>query len=63
MRRIGVDVGLPEGQIGNSEVGHLNIGSGRVVMPRTRPAHTILGARPSFVGDKQLISCEFAPNM
>ena len=28
----GVDVGLPEGQIGNSEVGHLNIGSGRVVM-------------------------------
>ena len=28
----GADVGLPEGQIGNSEVGHLNIGSGRVVM-------------------------------
>ncbi|MBS9531930.1 MULTISPECIES: 2,3-bisphosphoglycerate-independent phosphoglycerate mutase [unclassified Wolbachia] len=28
----GTDVGLPEGQIGNSEVGHMNIGSGRVVM-------------------------------
>jgi 2,3-bisphosphoglycerate-independent phosphoglycerate mutase len=28
----GKDVGLPEGQIGNSEVGHLNIGAGRVVM-------------------------------
>lgn len=28
----GLDVGLPEGQIGNSEVGHLNIGAGRVVM-------------------------------
>ncbi len=27
----GEDVGLPEGQMGNSEVGHLNIGSGRVV--------------------------------
>lgn len=27
----GKDVGLPEGQMGNSEVGHLNIGSGRVV--------------------------------
>jgi len=27
----GVDVGLPAGQIGNSEVGHLNLGAGRVV--------------------------------
>jgi len=25
------NVGLPEGQMGNSEVGHLNIGSGRIV--------------------------------
>ncbi|MCC7347402.1 MAG: 2,3-bisphosphoglycerate-independent phosphoglycerate mutase, partial [Variibacter sp.] len=28
----GGDVGLPGGQMGNSEVGHLNIGAGRVVM-------------------------------
>jgi 2,3-bisphosphoglycerate-independent phosphoglycerate mutase len=28
----GNDVGLPNGQMGNSEVGHLNIGAGRVVM-------------------------------
>ncbi len=28
----GRDVGLPEGQIGNYEVGHTNIGAGRVVM-------------------------------
>ncbi|HHX22066.1 MAG TPA: 2,3-bisphosphoglycerate-independent phosphoglycerate mutase, partial [Clostridiales bacterium] len=27
----GMDVGLPDGQMGNSEVGHLNIGAGRVV--------------------------------
>ena len=27
----GLSVGLPEGQIGNSEVGHLNLGAGRVV--------------------------------
>lgn len=27
----GMDVGLPDGQMGNSEVGHVNIGSGRVV--------------------------------
>jgi 2,3-bisphosphoglycerate-independent phosphoglycerate mutase len=27
----GTDVGLPEGQMGNSEVGHLNLGAGRIV--------------------------------
>ena len=27
----GLDVGLPAGQMGNSEVGHLNIGAGRIV--------------------------------
>ena len=28
----GPDVGLPDGQVGNSEVGHMNIGAGRIVM-------------------------------
>ncbi len=32
LRTCGQDVGLPDGQMGNSEVGHLNIGAGRVVM-------------------------------
>ena len=27
----GISVGLPEGQMGNSEVGHLNLGAGRIV--------------------------------
>ena len=27
----GLDVGLPDGQMGNSEVGHMNLGAGRVV--------------------------------
>ncbi|MBR2667693.1 MAG: 2,3-bisphosphoglycerate-independent phosphoglycerate mutase [Oscillospiraceae bacterium] len=40
----GLDVGLPDGQIGNSEVGHTNIGAGRVVfqdLPRiTRDIET-----------------------
>ncbi|NMF83532.1 2,3-bisphosphoglycerate-independent phosphoglycerate mutase [Nodosilinea sp. P-1105] len=31
IRTSGKDVGLPEGQMGNSEVGHLNIGAGRIV--------------------------------
>lgn len=31
LKASGADVGLPEGQIGNSEVGHTNIGAGRIV--------------------------------
>ncbi|HOM01625.1 MAG TPA: 2,3-bisphosphoglycerate-independent phosphoglycerate mutase [Acetivibrio sp.] len=31
VRTSGMDVGLPEGQMGNSEVGHTNIGAGRIV--------------------------------
>jgi len=37
----GADVGLPDGQVGNSEVGHMNIGAGRVVkqdLPRLNDA-------------------------
>ena len=32
----GLDVGLPDGQMGNSEVGHTNIGAGRVVYQELR---------------------------
>lgn len=39
----GMDVGLPEGQMGNSEVGHLNIGAGRVIYQElTRITKSIL---------------------
>ena len=31
LRTSGRDVGLPEGQMGNSEVGHLNLGAGAIV--------------------------------
>ena len=31
LKTFGKDVGLPDGQMGNSEVGHLNIGAGRIV--------------------------------
>ena len=30
----GLSVGLPDGQMGNSEVGHLNMGSGRILRLR-----------------------------
>ena len=49
----GPDVGLPEGQMGNSEVGHMNIGAGRVVwmdLPRIDNAM----ADGSFAANVQL---------
>ncbi len=49
----GPDVGLPEGQMGNSEVGHMNIGAGRVVwmdLPRIDNAIT----DGDFAGNAQL---------
>ena len=51
----GLDVGLPAGQMGNSEVGHTNIGAGRVVMqdlPRIDAAIAdgSLAASPELAG-------------
>ena len=31
LKTSGLSVGLPEGQMGNSEVGHTNLGAGRIV--------------------------------
>lgn len=31
LKASGLDVGLPDGQMGNSEVGHMNIGAGRII--------------------------------
>ncbi len=55
LRTSGEDVGLPDGQMGNSEVGHLNIGAGRVVMqelPRIGRAIAdgSLARRPAVTG-------------
>ena len=50
----GLDVGLPEGQMGNSEVGHLNFGAGRVVYQEiTRIDKAIKDG--SFFGNKVLL--------
>jgi 2,3-bisphosphoglycerate-independent phosphoglycerate mutase len=42
LRTCGRDVGLPDGQMGNSEVGHLNIGAGRVVMQELPRIHAAI---------------------
>src|ERR1700690_4154825 len=53
-------VGLPDGQIGNSEVGHLNLGAGRIVrMDMTRIDLAIMDG--SFYSDPTLTrACELA---
>jgi 2,3-bisphosphoglycerate-independent phosphoglycerate mutase len=53
-----LDVGLPEGQMGNSEVGHMNIGAGRVVMqelPRIDKA-VREGALPGLPAFKEFVA-------
>ncbi len=55
IRASGMDVGLPEGQMGNSEVGHLNIGAGRIVYQEfTRISKAISDGdffeNPAFLG-------------
>jgi len=53
LRTSGLDVGLPDGQMGNSEVGHLNIGAGRVVM-QDLPRITTAVADGSLAASKVL---------
>lgn len=44
LKASGLDVGLPEGIMGNSEVGHQNIGAGRIVNQELVRLNTALGA-------------------
>ena len=51
----GMDVGLPEGQMGNSEVGHTNIGAGRIVYQELTRITKSIGdgdffENPAFLG-------------
>lgn len=56
IRTSGLAVGLPEGQMGNSEVGHLNIGAGRVVyQDLTRISKSILDG--DFFTNPVLLEC------
>src|SRR6516164_6063499 len=51
----GEAVGLPDGQMGNSEVGHLNLGAGRIVYQELQRIN--VGIRDgSFARNEQLIS-------
>ena len=52
----GMSVGLPDGQMGNSEVGHLNIGAGRIVYQElTRISKAIIDG--DFFTNPVLLDC------
>lgn len=56
LRCSGMAVGLPDGQMGNSEVGHLNLGAGRVVYQElTRVTKSILDG--DFFTNPTLLEC------
>ncbi len=51
----GEDVGLPEGQMGNSEVGHLNLGAGRIVYQELQRINVAI-RDGSFINNPKLLA-------
>src|SRR3954453_16550928 len=56
----GRDVGLPEGQMGNSEVGHLNLGAGAVVKQDLARIDDSVADGTLFENEALLAACEAA---
>ncbi len=58
----GEDVGLPEGQMGNSEVGHLNLGAGRIVYQELQRINVAIRDGSFLKNDVLLKAIRFAKN-
>lgn len=56
----GEDVGLPEGQMGNSEVGHMNIGAGRIVYQDLVKINKSIREGDFFLNAELLAAAEYA---
>ena len=56
----GMDVGLPDGQMGNSEVGHTNIGAGRIVYQELTRITKAIQDGPFFENEAFLAAMENA---
>ena len=56
----GLRVGLPEGQMGNSEVGHLNLGAGRVVMQDLVRISAAIADGSFFANEAFVAACRHA---
>ena len=54
LRTDGVHVGLPEGQMGNSEVGHMNLGAGRIVYQDLAKINMSI-KKNSFINEKTIV--------
>ncbi|TRZ94772.1 2,3-bisphosphoglycerate-independent phosphoglycerate mutase [bacterium] len=58
----GLSVGLPEGEMGNSEVGHLNIGGGRVVRQSVVRINYSIEEKSFFANEALIKAVDFAKN-
>ncbi len=58
----GTEVGLPEGQMGNSEVGHLNLGAGRIVYQELERINVAIKSHLFQQNDTLLSAIRFAKN-
>ena len=58
----GEAVGLPEGQMGNSEVGHLNLGAGRVVYQELQRINVGIRNESFYNNEVLLASLNYAKN-
>ena len=58
----GLFVGLPDGQMGNSEVGHLNIGSGRVVYQELTKINKAIFEKSFFLNEELNRAIDHAKN-
>ena len=56
----GLDVGLPDGQMGNSEVGHLNLGAGRIVYQELTRIDKDIREGEFFKKEPLLLAMEYA---
>lgn len=54
----GLDVGLPDGQMGNSEVGHTNIGAGRIVYQELTRITKAIEEKTFFENEAFVKACE-----
>ena len=62
LRTSGLDVGLPEGQMGNSEVGHLNLGAGAIVKQDLARIDTSVADGSFFDNEALVEACQRAVN-
>src|SRR6478736_4578535 len=60
LRTDGLNVGLPEGQMGNSEVGHMNLGAGRIVYQDLTRVDAAIEDGSFFTNDELLAACAAA---